>query len=376
MACKKLKNGRATGPDEIPNELLRYAGQAYYSAYAAMINKSFETNTYIDSIGQATITPLQKPGKPKGPLKSLRPLTLSNGVRKVLSLVTLFRIGHKIDRYTGPWQAAYKRGRSCNDLVWCQRMLVSVVQNRHWEFSKMGIDMSPAFDTISRQTVLNLLIDAGCTEDEVRLVRLLLSNTKLHVRVGKSKSTVFISLSGAFQGDSLSGVLFTLTLAGALIHLRAMLDRPNPPISDECLPLESEYADDVYFMDEDPDALKNILPVAISVLKEWSLNVNEQKPEFVRVFLAGKNETDSHGVKISGNEQWRSTKQLGSLMCSTRDILRRIQLGNVAFANFSKIWLQGRRISLKRKLQVYEAQVVSVLMYVTMRCLALLIRNR
>ena len=29
-ACKKLKNGRATGPDNIPNELLRYAGKSYY----------------------------------------------------------------------------------------------------------------------------------------------------------------------------------------------------------------------------------------------------------------------------------------------------------------------------------------------------------
>ncbi|KAL5255329.1 hypothetical protein ACHWQZ_G014669 [Mnemiopsis leidyi] len=362
-ACKKLKNGRATGPDNIPNELLRYAGKSYYSAYANMINQSFETNSYIDSIGQGIITPFQKPGKPKGPLKSLRPLTLSNGVRKVLSLVTLLRIGHKMDRYTGPWQAAYKHGRSCNDLVWCQRMLVSVVQNRHWEFSKMGIDMSSAFDTISRQTVLNLLIDAGCTEDEVRLVRLLLSNTKLHVRIGKNKSTVFISLSGAFQGDSLSGCLFTLTLAGALIHLRAVLNRPNPPISDSCLPLESEYADDVDFLDEDPAALAQILPKATSVLKEWSLNVNEQKTEFVRVYLAGKNETDSFGVKISGNEPWRCTKLLGSLLCSTKDILHRIQLGNVAFANFSKIWLQGRKISLKRKLLIYEAQVVSVIMY-------------
>ena len=227
----------------------------------------------------------------------------------------------------------------------------------------MGIDMSSAFDTISRQTVLNLLIDAGCSEDEVRLVRLLLSNTKLHVRVGKSMSTVFISLSGAFQGDSLSGCLFTLTLAGALIHLRAVLDRPNPPISDTCLPLESEYADDVDFLDEDLEALKQILPTATSVLKDWSLNVNEQKTEFVRVYLAGKNETDSFGAKIAGNEPWRSTKLLGSLLCSTKDILHRIQLGNVAFANFRKIWLQGRKISLKRKLLIYEAQVVSVLMY-------------
>ena len=70
--------------------------------------------------------------------------------------------------------------------------------------------MSSAFDTISRQTVLNILSDAGCTEDEIRLVRLLLSNTKLRVRVGKSTSDVFISIAGAFQGDSLSGILFTL----------------------------------------------------------------------------------------------------------------------------------------------------------------------
>ena len=71
----------------------------------------------------------------------------------------------------------------------------------------------------------------------------------------------------------------------------------------------------------------------------------------------------SFGAKIAGNEPWRSTKLLGSLLCSTKDILHRIQLGNVAFANFRKVWLQGRKISLKRKLLIYEAQVVSVLMY-------------
>ena len=102
---------------------------------------------------------------------------------------------------------------------------------------------------------------------------------------------------------ALSGCLFTLTLAGALIHLRAVLDRPNPPISDTCLPLESEYADDVDFLDEDLEALKQILPTATSVLKDWSLNVNEQKTEFVRVYLAGKNETDSFGAKIAGYDK-------------------------------------------------------------------------
>jgi hypothetical protein len=97
---------------------------------------------------------------------------------------------------------------------------------------------------------------------EIRLVRLLLSNTKLKVRVNNNLSAEFESVIGAFQGDSLSGNLFTLTLAGALNHLRviltALLDRPNPPIAENGMPNESEYADDVDFLDEDLPTLQAI----------------------------------------------------------------------------------------------------------------------
>jgi hypothetical protein len=366
-AAQKLKNGRACGPDNIPSELLKYAGDSYFSTYANIINECFETNTVIDELGQGIITPLQKPGKPKGPKENLRPLTLSNGVRKILSLVTLHRIGDKVDQYTGPWQAGYKHGRSCSDLVWCQRMLISVVQNRHFEFHKMGIDMSKAFDTIKRQTILNLLKDAGCNQDEIRLVRLLLSNTKLKVRVNNNLSAEFESVIGAFQGDSLSGNLFTLTLAGALNHLRviltALLDRPNPPIAENGMPNESEYADDVDFLDEDLPTLQAIFPISEKVLKEWNLNVNNTKTEFVHFHLANKGDLKPDSTPLSGNEEWRASKLLGSLLCSTKDIIHRINLGHVAFNNFKKVWLQRKTISLSRKLQIYEAQVVSVIMY-------------
>ena len=45
----------------------------------------------------------------------------------------------------------------------------------------MGIDMSSAFDTIKRSVILELLADAGCCEDDIRLARYLLSNTKLRI---------------------------------------------------------------------------------------------------------------------------------------------------------------------------------------------------
>ena len=69
--------------------------------------------------------PLQKPGKPVGHTKSLRPLNLLKGVRKILSIIASNRIQDQLNYYTGPWQYGYKNGRSCADIVWSQRMLVS-----------------------------------------------------------------------------------------------------------------------------------------------------------------------------------------------------------------------------------------------------------
>ena len=133
-------------------------------------------------------------------------------------------------------------------------MLISVVKNKEWEFSKMGIDMTAAFDTIKRKTILNLLIETNCGEDDVRLVRYLISNTKLQVRVGDALSTEFESSLGAFQGDSLSGKLFTLVLAGALNDIRRRLQKPTPPISTAGIPQEWVYAENVDFEDEDLDS--------------------------------------------------------------------------------------------------------------------------
>ena len=129
--------------------------------------------------------------------------------------------------------------------------------------------------------IIRLLEDAGCSNDDLRLVRLLLARTTVVVRVNNETSTAFISTKGAFQGDNLSGCLFTLSLAGGLNQLRVVyVPRPILPVAENGLPLEWEYADDVDFMDEDDDRLRNMLPTCTNVLKEWDLHVSEIKTEF------------------------------------------------------------------------------------------------
>ena len=74
----------------------------------------------------------------------------------------------------------------------------------------MGAHMSRAFDTIRRQVLIELLKNAGCTEDDIRLVKMLLTNRALIVKIKKTESVYFATALGSFQGGSLSGKLFTL----------------------------------------------------------------------------------------------------------------------------------------------------------------------
>ena len=240
-----------------------------------------------------------------------------------------------------------------------------IVNEKRWEFSKMGIDMSSAFDTIHRSTILRLLQDAGCSEDDIRLVRYLLANTKLKIKINKTISGEFEVTIGAFQGDCLSGSLFTMYLAGALYHLRAVVIhiRPNPPIAESSLPLEWEYADDADFADEDEDKLHQLLPICKEILSEWNLLVNESKTEFEKFYLAGSDEMDGKGEPIKNREPWRKSVSLGSKLCSKEDIQHRIILGNVAFEKYKKVWMQGSKINLKIKIKIYEAYVTSVMLY-------------
>ncbi|GFR64602.1 very-long-chain enoyl-CoA reductase [Elysia marginata] len=80
--------------------------------------------------------------------------------------------------------------------------------------------MSSAFDTIDRHLLLNILKNI-IREDEQRIIRYLLSNTELSIKLkGSSKRESFKSNIGTPQGDSLSPVLFIVYLEHALKNIR------------------------------------------------------------------------------------------------------------------------------------------------------------
>ena len=99
-------------------------------------------------LGLGILILLQKPGKPCGPAKNIRPIVLLPLLRKIVSLFTLDRIRRPIDAYLSQSHSAYRKGRSASDIVWAHRWLIAKVSKYRVMLHILGIDMSRAFDTI------------------------------------------------------------------------------------------------------------------------------------------------------------------------------------------------------------------------------------
>ena len=118
-------------------------------------------------------------------------------------------------------------------------------------------------------------------------------------------------------------------------------------------------ADEVDFADEECEPLYSLLQTACTQLRVWNLLVNESKTEFTHIYLADASEANDQGAATGGNETWRSRKSLGSMLCSSTDIMHCCVLGNLSFHSFWSMWMRGPKIPLQKRLQVYQAICVS-----------------
>ena len=128
-AISKLNSGRACGHDDLPADLLKSTADLIAPAIAEIFNDALEHHEPLD-IGKGVLILLQKPGKPVGPLTSVRPIVLLSALQKTLSLVVLSRIATKVDNFLSPSQSGFRRGRSTADVVFGYRWLCAKAQRQ------------------------------------------------------------------------------------------------------------------------------------------------------------------------------------------------------------------------------------------------------
>ena len=82
-AIRSLRNNRSAGDDQVKAEMLKSTPDILHELLADIYNNISETGEHPPVLTLGTITPIQKPGKPKGPVQNLCPITLLWMIRKV-----------------------------------------------------------------------------------------------------------------------------------------------------------------------------------------------------------------------------------------------------------------------------------------------------
>ena len=354
-----MNNNRAAGYDRIQIELIKYGNDQLFQEISNTINTTFAKHQPID-VGKGLLIALQKPGKPKGPVKNLRPIILLPIIRKIMSTILLQRTKVKVNEYLSPSQSAYRPSRSTSDIVWAHRWLLAKAQTVDTTLYITGIDMSSAFDTVDREKLLNI-IETFMDEDQVRMTRLLLSNTTLEIKMNGDVTTEpFTSNTGSPQGDGYSGCIFNIYFEASLRKLRAELN--NNAVTTEhsyCTqfippyPEEAIYADDADFISVDQVRRDKLISIVSGILKQDGLIVNDAKTEH----------TILKRQKVHNNESWRSTKKLGSYLGDREDIAHRKQLAVAAANELNTVWIRNTHINQKLRIELYNSIVRPVLTY-------------
>ena len=227
----------------------------------------------------------------------------------------------------------------------------------------VGIDISKAFDNVDRNKLIDILRSRKIPEENITLIKKLLTNTILELKVGKKLEDKFQTNKGVPQGDGLSPRLFTVYLDEAIresdeiVHANChdyhRKETATPLHGHECcktksseIPWNLEFADDVVFLCNPVDEVKTVIEVTTKAFLRYNLLVNDSKKE---VFRYHKN---------SGF--WK-IKKLGTLLDEKAENNRK-HLAELAMSKYHKI-MKNKFINVRTKTKIYNVYVRSILLY-------------
>ena len=247
---KKLKKGKAVGPDGIPVEQFHANDRACRELHDLILT-IFESEEVPEELVLGDMMMIYKK-KDKNDRANYRALGLLNHSYKVFSMVLLTRIVPYIEPRLSDMQAGFRSGRGCRDNILILMMSIQhLLRDKTAEDESAGvityIEFVAAFDSINHSYMFESLKLYGVPLKYIRLVNSIYCNAAVRVRhqgIGgcREYSRAIPIRRGAIQGDIPLPVVFLVAL-DRLLKQHGGLDT-NLPITPSLSLSDLEFADD------------------------------------------------------------------------------------------------------------------------------------
>ena len=356
---KNLNVNKASGPDGLPNKILKLCARELAPAVTNIFQQSLDTNSLPDDWINANVSPIFKKGNKHLP-SNYRPVSLTSVCCKLLEHIICRHVLKHLENHKilTNLQHGFRSGHSCeSQLIITMQDVLNTFDKKN-QIDMVILDFSKAFDTVPHRKLLHKLDNYGIRGNIHAWIKSFLTNRQQRVLVEGEYSTSCSVDSGVPQGTVLGPLLFLLHINDLPLTVTSKVRL----FADDCLLYRSiKTLQDQIELQKDLASLEKWA-------QDWGMRFNATKCYLMSIHRAKNPLTyhynlDNHvleqvsdnpylGVQISDNLKWSThINKIVNKANSTLGFIRR----NLKHCN-SKL-KESAYISLVRSVMDYASCV-------------------
>ncbi|KAK3544000.1 hypothetical protein QTP70_032758 [Hemibagrus guttatus] len=349
-ALKRMKSGKAVGPDDIPVEVWKCLGEAAVEFLASLFNRVLESERMPEEWRRSVLVPIFKNKGDVQSCSNYRGIKLMSHTMKLGERVVEARLRKVVE--ICEQQYGFMPRKSTTDAIFALRILMEKYRDGQRELHCVFVDLEKAYDRVPREELWYCMRKSGVAEKYVRVVQDMYERSRTVVRCAVGQTEEFNVEVGLHQGSALSPFLFAI-----------VMDQLSEEVRQES-PWTMMFADDIVICSESREQVEENLERWRFALERRGMKVSRSKTEYMCV-----NEREGSGtVRLQGEEvqKVQEFKYLGSTVQSNgecgKEVKKRVQAGWNGWRKVSGV-LCDRKISARIKGKVYRTVVRPAMLY-------------
>ena len=294
-AIDSLASGKAPGSDRIPPELIKHCKTTLLLPLHEVLYQCWQEGAVPQDMRDSKIITLYKNKDERNDCNNYRGISLLSIVGKVFARVILIRLQKLAERIYPESQCGFRAERSTIDMVFSLRQLQEKCREQHMPLYIAFIDLTKAFDLVSRDGLFKVLPKIGCPPKLQSMIASFHTDKKGTVQFNGSSSELFEICSGVKQGcilaPTLFGIFFGLLLKHAFdtttegIYLRTRSDarlfnlarlRAKTKVC-KVLIRDMLFADDAAVATHTQEELQSLMDCFSQACKDFGLTISLKK---------------------------------------------------------------------------------------------------